>query len=261
MKYFRLLGLFMRTSIMTGLEYRANFIGAMFMTVFEVAWSAISVLLFYSFTDTLGGWTFNESLVVVGLLFVAFGFLDTVIWQNVVKLGEHVRKGTLDFILTKPVNSQFHATLQYYRVDRIASIVGGAFLIGYGLLQTHASPNAGQIALFVLLVLGALLLLYSLLIMLGTLAFWVVQVESFGEVVFGLLEVGRYPSAALPEPLRAIMTFIIPIAFVTTVPAEVILGRITPQFVFYGWLFALAAFFICTRFWRLAVRNYSSASS
>lgn len=261
MKYLTLLALFLRTSVMTGLEYRANFIGAMVMTVVEVVWSAASVLVFYAFTDTLGGWTFHETLIVVGLLFVSFGFLDTVIWQNVVALGRHIRTGTLDFILTKPVNSQFHATLQHYRVDRVASILGGVFLIGYGLVQLGASPGAGQMALFVALVAGALLLLYAALTMLGTLAFWVVEVESFGELVFALLEVGRFPATALPEPLRAIMTFVIPIAFVTTVPAEVILGRITPQFVFYGWLFAIALFFLCTRFWNFAVSKYSSASS
>jgi ABC-2 type transport system permease protein len=261
MKYLTLLALFIRTSVMTGLEYRANFIGAMVMTVVEVAWSAASVLLFYSFTDTLGGWTFNETLVVVGLLFVAFGFLDAVIWKNVIELGQHIRKGTLDFILTKPVNSQFHATLQHYRVDRVASILGGIFLIAYGLAQMGASPSAGQMGLFVLLVLGGLLLVYSALVMLGTLAFWVVEVESFGEIVFALLEIGRFPAAALPEPLRAIMTFVIPIAFVTTVPAEVIIGRITPQFVFYGWVFAIATFIACVWFWNFAVRRYSSASS
>jgi ABC-2 type transport system permease protein len=261
MKYLRLFGLFVKTSIMTGLEYRANFIGALFMTVFEVLWSAASVLLFYEFTDSLGGWSFHESLVVVGLLFMSFGFLDTVIWQNVVNLGQHIRKGTMDFILTKPINSQFHATLQQFRMDRVASIIGGFFLIGYGLANVGAQPNGGQIALFVLLVLGGLLLLYAALIMLGTLAFWVVETEHFGELVFAILEVGRFPSAALPEPLRAIMTFIIPIAFITTVPAEVILGRVTPQFVLYGWVFALILFYICTRFWNFAVRHYGSASS
>ena len=261
MKYLRLLTLFVRTSVMTGLEYRANFVGAMAMTVVEVLWSSASVLLFYSFTDSLGGWSFHETLVVVGLLFVTFGFLDAIIWQNVVALGQHIRKGTLDFILTKPVNSQFHATLQHYRVDRIASIFGGVFLIIYGLTKLHASPTAGQMALFVLLVFSALLLVYSALVMLGTLAFWVVEIESFGEIVYALLEIGRYPSAALPEPVRTIMTFVIPIAFITTVPAEVIIGRITPQFVFYGSLFAIALFIACTQFWRFAVRRYSSASS
>ncbi|BCX04344.1 MAG: hypothetical protein KatS3mg053_2282 [Candidatus Roseilinea sp.] len=261
MKYPRLLALFIRTSVMTGLEYRANFVGAIVMTVVEVIWSAAAVLLFYSFTDTLGGWTFHETLVVVGLLFIAFGFLDTAIWQNVIALGQHIRKGTLDFILTKPINSQFHATLQHYRLDRIASILGGVFLIAYGLVRLGARPSAGQVALFVLLVLGGLLMVYSALVMLGTLAFWVVEVESFGEMVFALLEVGRYPATALPEPLRAIMTFVIPIAFVTTVPAEVIIGRVTPQLVLYGWAFALALFFLCARFWNFAVRRYSSASS
>ncbi len=261
MKYLKLLALFVRTSVMVGMEYRTNFVGAAFMTLVEVIWSAAAVLLFYTFTDTLAGWTFHEAMVVVGLLFVAFGFLDAVVWQNVVALGQHIRKGTLDFILTKPVHSQFHAMLQHYRVDRLASILGGVFVIVYSLIRMGASPDAGQVALFVLLVLGGLLLVCALLSMLATLAFWVVEIEGFGEMVFALLEIGRYPAAALPEPLRAIVTFIIPIAFVTTVPAEVIIGRVTPQFVFYGWAFAVGAIAASIRFWDFAVRRYSSASS
>lgn len=261
MKYLHLLSLYLRTSLMTDMEYRANFAGSIVMTVFEVLWSAASTVLFYQFTDTIGGWTFNETLVVVGLLFVGFGFLDTVIWANMEQLSLHVRKGTLDFILTKPINSQFHATLQRIRMDRIASILGGVFLIVYAMSQIRLAPSFSQWAMFLVLVFGAMLLLYALLVMLGTLAFWTTETRGFTEIVFAILEIGRFPAAALPEPLRAIITFIIPIAFITTVPAEVLIGKLTPQFLFYGWVFALVSFFLCIRFWKYAVRNYSSASS
>jgi ABC-2 type transport system permease protein len=260
LKYLRLLGLYAKTSLMIDMEYRANFIGALFMTVFEVIWSAISTLVFFSFTDSIGGWTYNEALIVVGLLFVSFGFLDTVIWANVEQLAIHVLKGTLDFVLTKPVNSQFHTTLQRIRLDRIASMLGGVFLIGYALLQLRAAPALGQWLMFVFMVIGALVLLYSLLIIFGTLAFWSHEVRGFTELIFALIEIGRFPVAALPEPVRAIMTFVIPIAFITTVPAEVLLGKLTTGSVFYGWIFALLAFAFCAWFWRFAVKRYASAA-
>jgi ABC-2 type transport system permease protein len=260
MKYLRLLGLYFKTSLMTDLEYRANFISAIVMTVFEVIWSALSTLVFFSFTDDIGGWTFNESLIVVGMLFLSFGFLDTVVWANIDALAQHVRKGTLDYVLTKPVNSQFHATLQRVRLDRLASMFGGIVLVTYAMIQLRAAPTLGQWALFVLLFAGALLLLYSLLITLGTLAFWTHEINGFAEIVYALLEVGRVPAQALPEPVRAIMTFIIPIAFITTVPAEVLIGRVTTGLVLYGWLFAIAAFIGCVSFWRFAVERYASAA-
>jgi ABC-2 type transport system permease protein len=260
MKYLRLLRLYLKTSLMTDLEYRANFVGAILMTVFEVIWSALGTLVFFAFTNDIGGWSYTESLIVVGLLFLSFGFLDTVVWANIEALAQHVRKGTLDFVLTKPVNSQFHATLQRVRLDRLASMFGGIALVSYAMIQLRATPSFAQWALFALLFAGALLLLYSLLIMLGTLAFWTHEINGFAEIIYALLDVGRVPAQALPEPVRAIMTFIIPIAFITTVPAEVLIGRITTDFVFYGWLFAIAAFIACTRFWRFAVRRYASAA-
>jgi ABC-2 type transport system permease protein len=260
-KYATLLKLYVRTSLMIDLEYRANFVGAVVMTLFEVIWSFAATLLFFDYTTDLGGWTFYEVLIVVGLLFVAFGFLDTVVWANVAALSQHVRKGTLDFILTKPVNSQFHVTLQRIRLDRSASMLGGAALIGYGLSQQRVTPDLGGWLAFFLLVIGALVMMYATLTIMGTLSFWVTETHVMFEVVYALLEMGRVPAAALPEPMRVILTFVIPIAFVTTIPAEVILNRATADLVFFGWLFALAWLAVSIWFWKFALRRYGSASS
>jgi ABC-2 type transport system permease protein len=220
----------------------------------------LATLLFYNFTETIGGWRFHEALIPIGLLYVSFGFLDAVLYGNVEQLALQVRKGTLDFVLTKPVNSQFHATLQRIRLDRLTALVGGVVLIGYALVQLRAEPSAAQWLLFVLLALGAMVLLYAVMAILGTLVFWSHEIRGFAEIIYALLEIGRYPTTALPEPLRAVMTFILPIAFVTTVPAEVLLGKVTSAAVFYGWLFAIALFAFCVWFWRYAVRRYSSAA-
>jgi ABC-2 type transport system permease protein len=261
MRYLKIFSLFFKNSLMMDLEYRANFIFAIVMSVFEVIWSAGAALVLYSFTDEIGGWSFYQTLVVVGLLFIAFGLLDGLVWPSVIELQNHIQKGTLDFVLTKPFNSQLHATLRRYRLDRFANLIAGFVLITYALAQLRATPDATQIALFALLVLSGLLILYGALTLLVTIAFWAVETDAFGEVIFALLEIGRYPASALPEPVRAIVTFIIPIALITTVPAEVLLGKLTSTPIYLSVLLAALLLFLSHRFWNFAVRHYSSASS
>lgn len=261
MRYARLLRLFARTSLEIDLEYRANFISTVLICALDLVWAVAAVFVLYTYTDTLGGWTFHESLVVIGMVYVAYGYIDTVVLPNAQELSEHIRKGTMDFILAKPVNSQFHAMFRRMRLDRVSTLVAGLALLGYALAQLGASPGIGQIALLVFAFAGVLLMLHSAMTLLASTAFWAVRSDSITEIVYALMELARYPSAAFPDPLRAVVTFVIPIAFVSTVPAEIILNRLSPAAVAYGWAFALGVFALSIVVWRRAVRQYGSASS
>ena len=104
-------------------------------------------------------------------------------------------------------------------------------------------------------------MLYSIMIGLATIAFWAVQVDNIQELFFAFFDAAKYPHTVFPEPLRGVITFVVPVAFMASVPAAALIGRITPELALYGCGLAALLLFLCTRFWRLAVRNYSSASS
>ena len=261
MRYLRLLSLFLKNSLQVDLEYRANFIGSLVFSLLDVAWSIGGTLLFYSFREQIGGWTFHEALVVVGLFFVMWGVADVAIMPNVAAIGEHIRKGTFDFVLIKPLNSQVHATLRQYKLHRLSGILSGIVIVLFALWRLHTIPGFGQIALFILIALSAIVMLYAILTMLATIAFWTVSVDNIHELFFAFLDTAKYPASAFPEPLHGIILFVVPVGFMTTVPAEVLLNRITPSLALYGIFLALALLLISIRLWRIAVRNYSSASS
>jgi ABC-2 type transport system permease protein len=261
MRYFKLFALFLKRSVMLGLEYRANLIGGLLASAFDGAWSFVAALMLYSFRDTIGGWNFYETLVVVGMLFVSSGFLYVFVWPNMQSIVEHIRTGSMDFILTKPLNSQWHATFNYFKLESASSIVAGVALMAYALVQLRVSPNVGQIILFIALALGGLVILYALLTLMVTFSFWAVETGEIMQLIYLLLETGRYPAPTLPQPMRTIVTFIIPIAFVTTVPAEVLLGKVTSAWVGWCWVFAAGLLFASTQLWKLGVRRYNSASS
>jgi ABC-2 type transport system permease protein len=97
--------------------------------------------------------------------------------------------------------------------------------------------------------------------MMVTLAFWFVKVDNLAELFNAFYEAGRFPISVYRGLLRAFLTFVIPIAFITTIPAATLLGRAGTTDI--TWALALAAvlFVFSNRFWNFALRHYSSASS
>jgi ABC-2 type transport system permease protein len=105
------------------------------------------------------------------------------------------------------------------------------------------------------------LTLYSLWFVLATTAIWFVKTWNATEVLRAALSAGRYPISAFPAGLRLLFTLVLPVAFLTTVPAEVLLGRSSGAWVLASAGVALTMLTISRLFWRLALRYYTSASS
>ena len=172
---------------------------------------------------------------------------------------KHVQNGTLDFILLKPISSQFWLSTRTLSPWGLPDVLFGLLLIGY------AGSKLGlgildYLSGIVPLILG-FLILYSLWFMLGAMSIWFVKIYNVTEVLRGLLEAGRFPVVAYPAAYRFFFTFIIPVTFLTTIPAQVFLSRVEGYWVLAALGLAIALLFISNRFWRFALRFYTSASS
>ncbi len=261
MRYLKLLGIFYKAAILTDLEYRANFVTNVLLSLVRSASTIAAMSIFFLHTDHLGDWSFHEALIVLGLFQLFVGIVDTFITPNVADFTEHIRTGTMDFILTKPLNSQFHASLRRINIWRFVDVLIGLGLILYALAHVSQAPSLDKVLMFVVLALCAAIMLYSLVMLLITSAFWFVQLENVMELIFTFYEAGRFPVSIFPAWMRAVLTFVVPIAFITTVPAAVLLGRLNFEFVLYSIGIAALLFVASAAFWRFAVRHYSSASS
>lgn len=110
-RYFHVLQLFWRTAIAAELEYRINFLIAAFTSLGGLIGSLFSLFLFYQTGYTFAGWRWEEALIVVGIFTLLEGFSSTFLAPNLNRIVRHVQEGTLDFVLLKPINSQFWLSL------------------------------------------------------------------------------------------------------------------------------------------------------
>lgn len=178
---------------------------------------------------------------------------------NLNRIVQQVQEGTLDFVLLKPISSQFWLSTRVFSPWGLVDIGFGLVLILYAGIQLRLPAWAYVLGLVPLLL--GLVILYSLWFMLGATSIWFVKIYNVTEVLRGLVEAGRFPLVAYPVAYRLFFTFVVPVAFLTTVPAETLLGRAQWPWLVGSALLAAGLLVGSHLFWRFALRFYTSASS
>lgn len=258
-RYLKVLQLFWGTAIAAELEYRINFVIAAITSLGGLVGSVFGLFLFYRTGYEFQQWSWEQALLVLGMFTLLQGFSATVLIPNLNKIVTQVQQGTLDFVLLKPISSQFWLSTRVISPWGLTDVAFGLVVVGYA--GTRLGLGLGDYLLALPpLVFGAISL-YSLWFMLGATSIWFVKIYNVTEVLRGLLEAGRFPIAAYPVAYRVFFTFVIPVAFLTTVPAQAMLQRGSELWLLASGLLAGLLMVIANRFWRFALRFYTSASS
>ncbi|MEB3234090.1 MAG: ABC-2 family transporter protein [Cyanobacteriota bacterium] len=260
-RYLRSLRRFWGTALAGQLEYQLNVVFELLAAIANLAGSVFILSLFFGQGHQLGGWSWQAALVVQGIYTLLDGVASTWLRPNLGAIVTHVREGTLDFVLLKPIDSQFWLSLRTLSPAGLSEIALGLALIAWAAPRAGATPTAGGLLLALLVLLAALVTLYSLWFLLATTSIWFVKTWNATEVLRAALTAGRFPISAYPPGLRVVFTLVLPVAFLTTVPAEVILGRGNAVALGSALLVAALSFGLSRAFWRFALGHYTSASS
>jgi ABC-2 type transport system permease protein len=203
----------------------------------------------------------DEVLALVGVYTLVGGLIGLVVYPSMEQFITSVRDGTLDFMLVKPADAQLLNSLQSVDIWRLIDIGLGLSVLVVALLRLGAQIGLAQVALFIGMLLTGSAIIYSFWTMLATLSFWFVRVENILEIFRSMYEAGRWPVSLYPPWLRFVLSFIVPVAFVTTVPVEALTGRLSPQTLLIAALLAVSLLVVSRLFWKVGLRQYSGASA
>tara|TARA_Y100001968_G_scaffold299075_1_gene309429 strand:+ start:18 stop:806 length:789 start_codon:yes stop_codon:yes gene_type:complete len=260
-RYLITLKKFFSTSFAIQLEYQLNFIIEIIAMAGTLLGSVFILSLFFSDGRQLGNWSWESALIVQGVYTLLDGITNTWLRPNLTEIVNYVREGTLDFVLIKPIDSQYWLSLRTLSPAGIPEIILGLSIIIWASLKIGTVYNFSNIFFSIIMLLVSIVILYSLWFLIASTSIWFVKTWNATEVLRAMLSSGRFPSSAYPLKLQLFFTFILPITFLTTVPAETILGKSHNQMYILGISLSLI-FFLSTRlFWKFALRHYTSASS
>ena len=261
MNALRLMWIYFRVGAMNELQYRVNFFVQLLQSLVALGTGLVGLWLVFSHTATLDGWAPSELLALMGVYTLMGGLINAAIQPNMERLMGDVQQGTLDYALTKPEDAQLIVSVREIRVWQTVDIVAG--LIVMAIAEAHLQTRLGAwqaLGFLVVLAMGGLMI-YSFWLILTTVAFWVVRIDEIVNLFQGVYAAGRYPVTIYPGWLRLGLTFLVPVAFAVTVPAEALTGRLTWPTLLGAAALTIALLVLARWFWRLGLRRYSGASA
>ena len=260
-RYVRLLGVQLRSSALLAMQYRYDFAVDGLIEAFWIVTALVPLFVVYRMTTTLAGWTFPESLMVIGWFTLLQAVLEGAINPSLTAVVDHIRKGTLDFVLLKPADAQFLVSTAKFQPWRSLNVLTAIAIFAYGFHLLGRPPTPGGMAAALVLLGTATLLLYSLWILTVSAAFYVVRVDNLTYFFESIFDAARWPSSVFRGILRFIFTFVIPLALMTTFPAQAMLGKLSTS-TFLTAVGGAVAFAVLARLmWLRSIGKYTSASS
>lgn len=253
---------YLKLGALNVLQYRANFVFELLGNVFGVLTAIATFALIFGQTDALNGWTSDQLVALIGIQVLVGGLTGLVIRPSMQQLMENIRLGTLDFMLTKPADSQVLASVAQVNVAATADVAGGIIVLTLALVRLGGAIGPGEAITFVIVLLAGVVIVYSFLLILSTMAFWFVKLDNIMVIFNSMFNgAGAWPITIFPGWMRVSLTFIIPVAFAVTIPAQSLTGRLSPGLAL-GAVALAAGFTIAGRwFWRFGLKHYTGASA
>ena len=261
MTYLRLLWIHLRLGILNELQYRTNLVIQLIQSAVGLLTALLGLGVVFSKTDSLGGWSAPELLAIVGVYTLVSGITQLVVQPSLARFMEDVRLGTLDFTLTKPVDAQVLVSVRQVEVRKSIDILVGVVVLGVAISQLGASVGMAQALAFLVALVAGVTIIYSFLLILATCVFWFIRLDNILNIFQSMYEAGKWPIGIYPPWLRLGLTFLVPIGFAITVPAEGLVGRLTSPSLLGALALAIALPLVARVFWRIGVRHYSGASA
>lgn len=260
-RYLRLFWTQLRASLLLAMQYRYDFLIDGAISLLSVIPVILPIFVVFGGRGDIAGWTLPEALLVTAWFVTLDAVIDGAISPSLTAVVDHIRKGTLDFVLIKPADAQFLVSTAKFEPWRITHLLAAGILFAYAFSQLGRGPTAGGVLASLLLLGLGTLILYSMWILTVCAAFYVVKVDNLSYLFASIFDAARWPASVFRGAVRIFFTFIIPLALMTTYPAEALLGRLSVEKLVGSVVGALAFAAFARMMWLQAIGKYTSASS
>ena len=269
--YAAILATVARNSLIREMTFRVNFIAH---SIAIMSWTGLQLVFYniiFQFRDSIGkdtGWTRYPFFVFLGTVMVVNSLMQTFFLPNLREFSEMIRKGNLDFVLLKPIDTQFLVTFNRIDWSSLSNFALGIGVIVYAMIQMQYMPEVLQLLLFPVYLIVGVSIYYSTILLMSCSSVWMGRNQSLDQLWFYITTFSRYPleiyQGSLGLPIRWIFTTVFPVLLVVNVPARVLAKPLTMEqlpLAGYAVVVAILGLFFSRMLFKFSLNKYRSASS
>jgi ABC-2 type transport system permease protein len=209
-------------------------------------------------TNSLAGYSLNQTV----FFFLTFNIIDVIsqfLFREAYRFRPLIVSGDFDLVMTKPMSALFRVLMggsDFIDFLTIPPLIFALFYVGRML-----HPSGIQLLFYVLLIANGLLIATAFYI--TVLAFGIITLEVDHTIMIyrDITNLGRFPIDIYKEPLKGILTYLIPVGTMMTLPVKAFIGLVTIKGVLSSFLLGFLVLTISLKFWNHALKSYTSASS
>jgi ABC-2 type transport system permease protein len=250
-----------RYSTMRELMFKSNFI---LWIIVDLSWFGLQlsfIQFLYLQVNEIAGWHKWEMVLLVATNMLIQQVFQTFLMINLTKLPELIRTGKLDFFLAQPASAQFLVSTRNFELGSVFSMLMAITVCLVAIAHLQMPLSLGGLLIFPLLVVFGVLIHYSLLMMLMSLAFWMTRAQGFINAYYNVFQIARLPREAFSGITRIAFTWAIPLLLIANVPARTLLFGLDASDL-VGMALATAMLVALSTFvFQAGLRRYGSASS
>ncbi|MEV0143526.1 MULTISPECIES: ABC-2 family transporter protein [unclassified Nonomuraea] len=246
------------------MAYRASFVLMVVLGVAVTATDVAVIIVIFSHTTALAGFTRDEALFLYGSAGLSFALCDMFV-SNVDRVSQHIRAGTLDTMLVRPVGAWIQLVTDRFAPTRAGRVMQAAAVLGYAL--SVLDVDARRLWMVPVMVVTGVVIFAAIWTLGGAAQFFLTDApEVTNAFTYGGGQLTQYPLSVYGRDLARGVTYVLPLAFVNWQPALYVLDRDdpfgTPGFVrFLGPVAAAVLVLPAWLAWRQGLRHYRSTGS
>jgi len=254
-------------SFKTWMEYKYAFFTNQFVQFFTYGTNYLGIWILFDKFDSMKGWSFYEVVFLYSLNLLTYGLSGFFFWSPMKQLGYMVQHGDFDSILIRPMNPFFHMIARNFNTSFFVNIVMAGIVFGICFNRLGIAWSPANIFWLVIFIFGAFLVQCSMFIFGGSLSFWVVNSSPFiNTFIYGIRHFVDYPISVYDTVIRALLTFVVPYAFVNFYPAAYFLNKSDDMLFFPALQYAtplvgVILFLLAYKVWSIGIRRYESTGS
>ena len=252
--------LWIRAAMAYPLSFWTMMIGGLLIAFLDF----VTIWLMFTQIDSYGGFGLREIALFYGVTSIAFRVADMLV-GSVEKIGQKVRSGDLDAMMTKPVPVLVQLCADRFELRRLGQIAQGVAVFAWAAPIVDWTPQRALV--LVLALVSGVVIYFCVFVTFSTVQFWTTDASEFASAfTYGGNTIMQYPMTIFPKEVVRSLTYLLPLTFVNWYPCLFLLGQSDPfgapdWFRFASPAAALVLVGVTTLVWRQGLRHYRSTGS